>query len=868
MREWRALVRRRLAGQPDRAIDPDPDIIEELAQHLEDRYRALVARGCAEPDAVAQALRELEGHERLGHELVMARAPIVASPAQDVSRGGVTAIADDLRFAWRRLKHSKGFTAAAVLTLTLAVGANTAILSVADAVLFRPLPYADPDDVYVIQMLQRLRGERFVSTPYPVLDAIDQSCPSISEVGLIRSRSLVVETPDGAASVAIADATSNYFTILGTRPEHGRVFDARDQDSPGRVAVLTHSTWRQRFGGDPAIVGRAITLGTTTFEVIGVLPAGFVVPSQFAGRPELITVGVFPRVGTGGAFHPVVRVTQGMSRERAQAELDAATASVLSTMPDMLGSGPVLDDVRAVIYPVGRPVMRYLLAASGLILLLACANLANMLLVRGRRTMRDTAVRLALGANRIRLIRPIFLEALLIGILGAVLALALTWTLFDAMLRQVPAAAYGQARVGVDGRVAAMSLTMGLASALLFAIVPAWRAAGSDVLALMQPRDASRRPRLGRPMVVAQVAIAVAVVFGAAISGRTFLTIVRGTLGFNPENVIVIDVTPAPSVTNRQGFYRRIIDTLSERSDVLAAGAGAIPLTARAPDEPAEVNGEMRAGIAHALPGYFDATAIPVISGRAFTWDDAERNPDVAVVSSSAARALFGDRDPLAGTISSGTGRQFTVIGVVGDTQRIEGWRGRPEVYVMPLVNRGVLTVVVRLRVRSEAALTSVVADVRSLVGSRVVTAAWWSDRIDAMQTRRDPRFQALVLGSLGALALGLMALGTFSVVAYLVSARTREMGVRLAVGASPRGLMALFLRQSLISVSVGVVAGLLLIGWGSQLIDARVIRVDAGDPAMLAAAVITVFGAAGLATYLPARRALRINPAEVLRAE
>ncbi len=440
MPDWSARVRERLAGL---RLDPatEAETIEELAQHVEDRYRDLLARGVGDAEAAGQAWRELEGHDRLAREISHARTQLTPQPIQDTSKGGVAAILDDFRFAWRRLRHAPGFAIVAILTLMLTVGANTAILSVADAVLFRPLPYADPGNVAIVQMLDRKDGKRYSATPYAFLNAINDACPSVSEVGLWdRWPSLTSGAASGPMPVPAVAVTSNYLQILGVVPARGRVFDQSDTASAGRPALLSYAAWQQRFASDESIVGRSVTIDTATFDIVGVLPQGFFFPSGSADRPSLVVLRNPLQRGEASSG-AVVRIARGVSWARAQAEVDAAT---VSAPPGPLGlSGiPVLDDVRSVLYPVGGPIMRYLLAAAGLILLLGLANLANMMLVRGRRGLRETAVRLALGASRARLIRPMLFEAAIIGIVGAAFAVALASLSFDAMIKQVPAASY------------------------------------------------------------------------------------------------------------------------------------------------------------------------------------------------------------------------------------------------------------------------------------------------------------------------------------------------------------------------------------------------------------------------------------------
>ncbi len=417
-----------------------------------------------------------------------------------------------------------------------------------------------------------------------------------------------------------------------------------------------------------------------------------------------------------------------------------------------------------------------------------------------------------------------------------------------------------------------MSLGMGLLGALAFGVVPAWRMAGIDVLALIQRRGRTSggRVRLGRPMIAAQVAVAVAVVFGAAIATRAFVAVLRTPLGFSADNVVQINIGPPKTVTDRQAFFKQVLETLATRRDVVAAGAtGTLPFSGSMPFAYARIPGTTGnvASIVHTLPGYFEAAAIPILRGRAFTWDDARSDPNVAVVSQTAARALFQDREPMGAVFENSRGVRFRVIGIAGDVRCAVASEPQRWAYVIPGADLRGMYVIARLRDRRPAAIGEITAALGALTSS-APTVTWWADGISADNAYRDPRFQTIVLGTLGALALGLTALGIFGVVAYLVAARTREMGVRLAVGASPQALVGLVIRQALLPVAIGLVAGVILVQWGSRLAEAQLFKVDTRDPITLAAAIVTVLAASLVAAYLPARRATRINPSEVLRAE
>jgi putative ABC transport system permease protein len=783
---------------------------------------------------------------------------------------------DDLKFALRRLRHSPGFVVVAVLTLAVVVGANTAILSVADAVLFRPLPFRDPDRVFLMQILNQKTGTRSTRFDNAFIDAINDRHPGVGAVGIFEPGPRVVtDGPDGAEAVPTLAVSANYLDVLGVSATRGRVFALGD--TPGRAAMLTDASWRSRFGGDPNVVGRSVTVGNTAFDIIGILPQGFSFASSsfFAGRPEIVTLmAPVPPGTTGGVFHPVVRLEPGETREQAQAQMDAVVTSARAAKPQLAGQTPFLENIRETIYPVGRDVMRFLFAAAVLVLLVGCANLANMLLARGRRFERDTAVRTAMGASRLRVVRPLLMEAVLIGVAGSAVALLVTALGFDALLRQVPTAAYGGAPVGLDSRIVLMGLALGIGGGLLFSVVPALRSARLDVLALLQGRHRGSRSqwRIGRPMIAVQVALAVVLVFGAAIATRAFVSVVRTPLGFDPENVVRVQAAPPRGTTDIGGFYRRVVEYLASRPDVSLAGAsGTPPLSGQAGWSSIVRPGtkERLASLVHTLPGYFETLGVRPSAGRTLQWQDAGTGG--AVITEGAARALFGDEPPLGRTIDAGElGGQLRVVGVVpAPRDRMDAESDVvAHVHMIPTGRTTVFSVFAKVKHRDSELLRGLRRDLGVLAPGVPVGVTWWVDGIGALSAMRDPRFQALVLGSFATIAIGLTGVGVFAIVAFLVANRTREMGIRLAIGAEPRALVRLMVGQAIVPVVVGLAVGLVSAKYAARLAESRFVKLDTSDPWPLVIAGVVVLVATLLAALAPARRAARVDPTIVLRAE
>jgi putative ABC transport system permease protein len=784
------------------------------------------------------------------------------------------AFIQDIRTACRSLRRSPGFAAVALLTLAVAVGANAAILSIADAVLFRPLPYSDPDRLFVLQMLNPATGGRFASVPFEHLHAINEQHAGLSNVVVNGGGPRIVETADGVTTpVRTIAVTTNYFEVLGVQAARGRLFNRGDAQN-SRAGVLSHTAWVRRFGADPNIVGRSVRLGGFSFDVVGVLPRNFLFPTHqiFSLVPELITIAPPMPTGKAGAFHPVVRLESGISREQAQAELDAIIARLTPESAEST-TRPVLDEIRPAIFRGGHSTMWFLFAGALTLLLIGCANLANMLVVRNHRRGHELGVRAALGAATGRLIRPLVFESLFIGLAGGAVALFITSSTFDLLAAEVPNVLYRSVSVGVDLRIVGLALGLSVVASLVFSVFPAWRSAAFDVRTRIHGTriDGSiARRTLGRPMVAAQVALTIVLVFGAATAARAFISLVRMELGFNPENVLTISIWPPKGTVDRQGFYVRALDSIGRRSDVVSVGAvGSIPLGGSMPDDGVMSPGarQPQAGISHVLPGYFETAGIPLIRGRLLNRNDLDA-ADTAVVSESAARQLFPGVEPLGATFANSGGRTFTVVGVVADVRRSLTPDSPSQAYVIPGASARGLFIIARVRDRRQEMLAQIRRELAPLVAEEPVTTAWWSDSITSQSGYRNPRFQALVLVTIGALALGLTGLGVFGVISFLITMRTREMSIRIAMGASPSSLVSFVLRQAMSPVAIGVALGLVVTQWAKRLAETQLFKVDTEDPVMLAASVATVLLAATAAAYLPARRASRIDPIQVLRAE
>jgi predicted permease len=571
-----------------------------------------------------------------------------------------------------------------------------------------------------------------------------------------------------------------------------------------------------------------------------------------------------------------VRLTSGATPEEANAELLALGPTGAAAGAEGAGV-PVLEPVRSVLFPAGIPIMRLLLASALVLLVLACVNLAGLFLLRGYGRSHEVGVRLALGASRARIVRPVLVEVLVIVTTGAGLAIAGATVAFDAMLGQVPRIAYGNAPVGIDLRVALMTVGLCLLTGLGFAFAPAWRAWTHGVQPLVRTaagRGSAPAWTFGRPLLATQVGMAVVLVFGAILAARAFVSILQTPLGFDATNVVAFTAR-LPQDADGPATFERMLRLVGSHPDVVAAGAmGQRPFDGSAPDEGVRRAdpSEPLVGITHVLPGFDAAIGLPLVRGRSLAASDLHENPDVALVSESAARQLFGQLDPLGAVFDNGRGRTFRVVGVVADLRHSLDGTARdtaPSTYAFPPSGRArPLTLLVKTRVRSDAILRRLEEALETAVPGGSVTAGWWSDAISNVTAYRNPRFQTMVLATLAGAALGLTAFGVFGVVAFIVAARTRELGIRAAIGATPQSLVTLSVRHAILPVAAGTVLGLAGTRWAARFAEAQLFRMETRDPLMLLATAVVILLAAGAAAWLPARRAGRVDPVRVLRAE
>ena len=863
--------------------DPAVEVDDELAFHLEMRAAELEARGVPAAAARERALA------RFG-DVTSTRAECL-----DIARRKERRMArseylvdflQDLRFGLRGLRRRPGFAAVAILTLALGIGANSAVFTVLDAVLLRPLPYPDADRLVRVHHVDReewVLDGKFSPPDFedvaPGADRFASLAAYFSEPG----QSGVNLRGDGEpVRLLSAHVAAEFFPTLGIGARLGRTFQPADL-VPGkdRSLVISSRLWESRFGGDEGAVGRKVTVDGEPFTVVGVMPSHFAFPAADVDvwlPLSLIGEDDIPRMRGLRWMQVVGRLGPGVSPQAARAQLDGLLARLAAAHPDTNEGWtesrvvPLLDSMVGGV----RPALRVLGGAVGLVLLIACANLANLLLARGTQRVRELAIRSALGAERHRLVRQLLTESLALALLGGSAGLALAWACLQA-LRGLPTEWLPRAQdLGLDLRVVAFTFAVALVSSLVFGLAPALRGARSAAAAARGNRGASERlSGLRAALVVAETALAVLLLVGAGLLLRSLWTLTHTDPGFRPDNVLVagFSVHGEMSGEERVQQQQRLLRRMAEVPGVVAVGAsktlplhgGGEPYTFGVPGREAEVR--PAGGAIIVSPGYFEALGVPVLAGREYTFADAGADaPLRLIVNRALARQLWGEGQALGQTIAFGktTG---TVIGVVGDV-RVEGLAAEAPA-TLYVGSHMAPRSSVKLFLRTAGDPATVAPAVRAAVAEvepdlPIAELAPLTELI--ARTVVEPRFFATLIGIFSALALVLALVGLYGVLSFAVAQLTREIGIRIALGAERNRVVRMILGRTARLSGLGIALGLAGALAGGRVLAGQLHGVAATDPATLLA-VATVLGAgAMIAGWLPARRAAAVEPAISMR--
>jgi predicted permease len=854
------------------------DLSDEIQEHLAEKIEELVASGMSREEATYAARREF------------GNATLIEERGREVWQWpSLESLIGDIRYALRMLRKNPGFTSVAVLTLALGIGANTAIFSVINAVLLTPLPLPDPDRlVQIWEKNPRIGLDQGVVSPYNFLDWQRQSRDFEAMAALQHEH---FSLTGGTLPVGLSGrlVSADFFRVLGAHPILGRDFlPQEDQPGAGHVAIVSYSTWRNHLGGDAGIVGKKITLDGEPYTVIGVMPSSL----QFSGFDSDIwtTPGFVLKTDESRNSHYLFaygRLKAGVTLAAARSEMDTIAGRLAQQYPDSNShSGVLLVPIQEEI--VGGNTQQALLvlwAAVGLVLLIACANVANLLLSRTIGRRREFAVRAALGAGRMRLITQLVTESVLLASAGGLLGLAVAhWAITTIVRTAAIPRRYG---IALDMHVLAFTAILSILTGIVFGLAPAFASSAVDLNSALKEtigiaEASAMRSRLRSGLVVGEIALSVVLLAGAGLLIKSLWLLGRVNPGFNPKGVLAARLSLPdsnyPNGPDRDATFKRVIERLASIPGVdSVGGVNDLPFSGsetstsfdiegippRSPDENRQAD---RRDIS---PGYFKSMGIPLLKGREFTDQDDAGSAKVAMINTDFARMYWPDGDPLGQRIKY-EDKDWEIVGVVGDVKLLDlSARDKPELY-FPFAQSGSpgwMFFAIRSGVGPESLIPSVREAVRDVVPDEALYGVGMlEERIEASIAPR--RLSALLLGVFAALALLLSAVGTYGVIAHSVAQRTRELGIRMALGAERADVLLMVARNGLrlacAGVALGVTAALVL----TQFLASMLFSVRPADLLTFVSVSVLLVAVALVSSYIPARQATRVDPMVALRYE
>jgi len=894
--DWKPEIRRRLAGVK-LAPAREAAIVEELAQYLEDYYAELLAVGAGEAEAYEQALAELSGSEFLTRELRRAERQVPQEPVVLGTNRRTNMIANlwqDLRFGARMLAKKPGFTLIAAVTLALGIGANTAIFSVVNALLLRPLPYAEAERL--VLLAERTRDGERKGVPY--LNFADWRTRAQSFAGMAMSgpESFNLIGVDNPRRLSGCRVNWNFFSLLGVRPQLGRLFtEADDRYGAPRTVVLSHGFWQRHFGGAADVIGKAVFLTSENYTVIGVAPQGFeyfevadvYVPIELFLEPNS---GMADRGTSFGGLYAVARLKPGVTLEQANNEMVALARQLAQEYPKINeGKSAQAERLQDVMSESVRRSLWVLLGAVGFILLIACINVANLLLARAAEREKELAVRLSLGAGRWRIVRQLLSESLLLAGLGAAGGLLLGRLMLAGLLRLAPPEIPQLSRVGLDTAILLFTLGVAALTSLLFGLAPALRASKTDLQTAL--KDGGRltagvaREGARKALLIAEVSLSLVLLAGAGLLLRSMYNLLRVDLGFEAGNLLTMrfelsDKKYSPE-TGRV-FYDECLARVQAVPGVRSAALSqSLPIEGAywdsfftAADKPVPSRANLPVSdYSLVSANYFETMGIRLLRGRWFSPADTPESAPVAVINETLARRIWPNEDPVGKRVKQGfpeyNGLWREVIGVVSDIKMNGVDRGASmQTYVLfSQEPHTALGLIVRTQGNPLAVVAPIEQAIHTVDKDLPVYSVWTMDQLlgNSLAQRR---LTLVLLSSFAALALLLAAVGVYGVIAYTVRQRTRELGIRLALGAQAGAVLRLIMWQglklTLIGVALGLTAAFALTRWMESLL----FGVRPADPQTFGVIALVLLLVAICACWIPARRATQVDPLVALRSE
>jgi putative ABC transport system permease protein len=806
------------------------------------------------------------------------------------------ALAYDARIAFRGIRKRPGFTLAAILTLGLGIGANTVIFSVVDGVLLRPLPFpeshrlvnafrVDPEVTGRNPDLSRLGG--LYSVPYPVfLDWADMS-PVFEVAGAYQHGSFTITGRDQAEALPGTAVSWGVLAAVGARPAVGRLFGPED-DAVGapRVVVLGYGTWMSRFGSDPGVVGQSISLNGVPHEIIGVMPRGF----RFDGSSEDIWVTFTDQfksstVRNAGSLQVIARLKPGITLDVARREMDAVARRIGELHPEEAEHGIGLIERRDLVVANWRAGLIMLLGAVGLVLLIACANVANLLLVRATERRRELGLRQALGADRVRLVAQLMSESVLLAIMGGLVGCAVALVCLKPFVAAIPSGLPRAEEVNIDVRLLLFTAGLAVATGVVTGILPSVRAMRTSVMEVLQDggrgsAGGRRRSRTHTGLIVAEVAIAFVLLVGAGLFVRSLQRLMRVNTGFESANLIVSWISPPARYRDwgdtTRGFYRDLTAQIEALPGIgsfafagqmpFVGGWSSPPTSIETPDEVVETTVHRTS----MTPGYLRTMGIPLLAGRDFTTQDSKDTAPVIVINRAMADRYWPDLNPIGRRVMvpvTGDSVWRTVVGVAENTVYRLDLQPFPKYWVpfeqIPFWGEWLI---VKSDLGADALAPAIRQAVWSVDSDIPLSVFRLQAAIDGSRAVAQPRFAVFVFGCLSALAALLAVLGIYGVLSYVVQQQFNEIGIRMALGAEASTVVGTVLRRGLLMAAVGLAIGLGAAYAGSRVVRSLLFEVSPMDPVTLVGVAVLILGAATLASWIPARRASRVDPVEALR--
>ena len=798
----------------------------------------------------------------------------------------------DLKFALRSLQKNPGFTVLAILVMALGIGANTAVFSVVNTVLLKPLAYRDPDRIVTVSSLWKKSGAHGQASAPDFHDWHDQST-AFSAMAYYANWETAVKAGAAAEYTGVATVTPEFFRVFSVEPVAGRLFTPEEQKPGGGGAVIiSQSYWQSHFGAHPGALGQTIRMFDKTFTITGILPAGFHFPDKSDIWFPANTVFPETTSRSGHNYLVVARLKPDLTLEQAQAQMTSIGARLERQYPPSnQGKNVLVTRMRDEMVGDVRLTLYLLLGAVGVVLLIACANMANLLLAKATARTREIAIRAAVGASRGRIVRQLITESVALAVLSGIAGLLLAIWGSSALVSLAPSNVPRLAETGIDGWVLAFTLGVSVVASLLFGLAPALQASRVDLNDALKQGAAravvgGAAGRMRSALVVAEIALSVMLLAGAGLLIKSFVALNNVALGFRPEHVLVMETSvPAADVEGARRstrFYKSLLQDIAALPGVSAAGATRVPPGRVAsnggywidhlPSFEAMTVAAPQAVFSVVAPGAFAVLGIPLKRGRDFNDADVYDVPFTAVINEALARRAFPNQDPLGRVIFCGfdSPNPMKIVGVVGDIRQYgPGREPSAEIY-MPYEQhpRGATALNILVRTTSDTGALSQALQRKIRERSPDVPVKFTTMEASLSENVAAPRFRTLLLGIFAGLAVCLAMAGVYGVMAYVVSQRSNEIGLRMALGASSGDALRLVLRQAARLTAIGLALGLLGAAAATRLLASLLFQVKPTDPLTYAGVIVLLALVSLAASYIPARRAAHVDPLVALRQE